>query len=126
MNLSYPAIWKILVIFLLHGSYQALEAGGFVHGQVSQYLTVQVDPLHLELVDELRVSQAFLTNSGVDPDDPQGPVFAFFEFTAYIPVLETFLQDVLGYGIYIFTFAVKTFGLFEDALPARFGCYRIY
>ena len=93
-----------------------------IHGQVSQHFAIEADPFLAELVDEGGVGQPFGADSGVDTGDPQRAVFSLFEFTADITILKALLQDILGDGINIFTFAIEPFGLFEDTFPACPGC----
>ena len=106
---------------LLDGLNEALEGSGFVHGEVGQYLTVEADALHLELVDELGIGQAFFPHGRVDTDDPEAAVVALLEFATNVAVCLAFLNDVFGYCIYIFTLSVKAFGFLQDPFPACFG-----
>jgi hypothetical protein len=112
----------MLRIILFNGGDQQLERFRLVHGQVSQDLTIKANPFLTQHVNEGRVGQPFRTNSGVDTGDPQRAILSLLEFAADITVLQPLFENVLGYGIYIFTFAIEPFGLFEDTFPACPGC----
>lgn len=45
----------ICMQILLYRFYQLFKAGRFVHRQISKDLTIEVNILHLQFVDELRV-----------------------------------------------------------------------
>jgi hypothetical protein len=108
-------------LYLFYRSNQLFEDIRLIHRQVGQHFPVKTDPFLAELMDKGRIGQPLRPNAGVDPGYPECAVFPFLQFPAYITVLKTLLQDVLGDGIYIFTFAVESLCLFQDALPASPG-----
>ena len=108
-------------MLLLNAIDQPLKGIWFVHREVSKDFAVEADAFLAQLVDENGVGKTFGADGGVDTGDPQRAVFSLFQFAAYITILKTLLQYVLGYGVYIFTFAVKSFCLFKDAFPASPG-----
>src|SRR5688500_15894737 len=97
--------------FLFHFSNQLLERLRLVHSQVSQYFAVQVYAFSAQFTYKLGVAHTLFAAGSIDTCYPQSAVFTFFQLTAYIFVAQTFLQYVFGNGIYVFTLAVKTFGL---------------
>ena len=119
-------VWKKFFKKLLDCCNQLLEGLRLVHSQVGENLTVEADTLLGQLVDECRIGQTFGADGGVDTGDPKRAVFSFLELAANITVLKTFLQNVLGDGIYVFSFTVKSFCLFEDPFPACAGSDGVY
>lgn len=111
---------------LLDRSDEALEGFRLVHGEVSQYLTVQGDAFFIQLVNELGIRQPLLAHGSIDTYDPEGAVFAFLLLAADVAVLQALLQYVLGYGIDVFALTIEALGLFEDLFPSGPGCYCIY
>ena len=51
--------------------HQGTEGRGIVGRNVGQDLAIQLDPRHLQPMDELRVAGAVLLGGGVDAHDPQ-------------------------------------------------------
>ena len=106
---------------LFNRSYQELEGFRLVHGEVGEHLAIEADAFLAQLVNKGGIGQAFCADGGIDTGDPQCAVFPFLQFAADITILKALFEDVLGDGVYIFTFAVKTFGLFQDAFSAGAG-----
>ncbi len=84
-----------------------------------------VNALLIQKVNEAGVSKSLGTNCGIDTGDPKRTVFAFLKLTADITVRKTLFQHIFGNCIYILTFAVKSFGFFENPFFAGPGCDRI-
>jgi hypothetical protein len=111
---------------LFYGGNQFLKAFRLIHGQVSKHFAVETDAFLAEHVYECAIGQTFRSYSCIDTGDPQRAVLSFLQFAAYITILKTLLQYVLGDGINIFTFAVESFCLLEDAFSACPGSDGIY
>ena len=114
-----PILYGVCGLF--DRSYEEPEGIRLIHGQVGQYLAIEADAFLAQQVNEGGIGQSFGADGGIDTGDPQCAVFPFLQFAADITILKALFQDVLGDGIYIFTFAVKTFGLFQDAFSAGAG-----
>lgn len=97
-----------------------------IHRKISQYFAVQFDTRFGCFADELRIREAMLADTGVDTLNPDGTVVAFFEFTTYVGVCETFFDLVFGDGPHILAATPKAFSELEDLLPSGPGSDGVY
>src|SRR6188768_4483242 len=107
---SEPAsVWIVPILFYLRN--EVFKCLRIVHRQVSKNLTIQLNSFLLKLVDELRISNSFFTACRIDTGDPQLAIISFLQLTTYKHIGHPFFNYVLGNGINVFTFAIKSFGL---------------
>ncbi len=96
---------------LLHYGRERLRV---VHGQVGQYLAVEVNAVGAEQVHELGVGDAVLTSAGIDAGDPEAAESAFFAAAVAIGIAHCFVHCIFGYGEDIFARTEIAFGGFKD------------
>src|SRR6187549_21155 len=108
---SQPAsVWIVPILFYLCN--EVFKCLRIVHRQVRKDLTVKLNSFLLKFVDELRIGHSFFTNRRIDTGDPQLTIISFLQLTTYKHIGHTFFNYVLSNGINVFTFAIKSFGLF--------------
>lgn len=116
---------RVLLVSLFYRFDDRLKCRGIIHGQIGEYLAVDVDIVGVNLTHELGVRHAVLAGSGVDTLDPQGTESAFLGFAVAVGILQTFFDGVFGNRPYIFTGAPVTLGEFKDLLPSGPGGYMV-
>jgi len=94
--------------------YYGSESLRVVHGQVGQYLAVEVNAVGAEQVDELGVGDAVLTSAGIDAGNPKTAESAFFAAAVAIGIAHCFVHCIFGYGKHITARTEIAFGGFED------------
>src|SRR5690242_17648519 len=73
-----------------------LEGIGFVHGEISKHLAVDVEPGALHAVHELRISEALLAHPGIDALDPQRAEIALLGAPVAIGIAQPLLDLLDG------------------------------
>ena len=103
---------------LLHLVDDGLESLGVVQSEVGKDLAVDFDARLGELVDELAVVHAILTNGSVDTHNPQATEFALLVSSVAISVGLTLFVRVLRHSPHVLSRAELTFGLLQDFLSS--------
>ena len=103
---------------LLHLVDDGLESLGVVEGEVGKDLAVDLDTRLGELVHELAVVHAILTDGSIDTDNPQTAEFALLVSSVAISVGLTLFVRVLRHSPDILSRAELTLGLLQDFLSS--------
>src|SRR5690606_4276817 len=86
----------------------------FIHGQVSQYFTVNFNHGFFQAIDELAVRQTVQTCAGVDTRDPQLTELTLTLTTVAVSILTGFNNGLLGNTEYTAASTVVTFSLLQN------------
>ena len=104
--------WRRGTDELLHRIEYRFECSGVVHGQIGEYLAVQIDVVGMNLTHELRIAHAMHAGRGVDTLDPKCTEAALFVFAVAVGVLQTFFDSVFSNCPYVFAGTEITLGQF--------------
>jgi len=88
----------------------------FVHCQISQNLTVDLDGRLFQASDQTAVRQTVGTSTSVDTSDPQSAELTFFLTTVTVGVLACLDYRLLGNTEYARASAVVAFSKFQNFL----------
>lgn len=88
----------------------------FVHCQISQNLTVDLDGRFFQASDKTAVGQTVDTSTSVDTSDPQSAELTFFLTTVTVGVLACLDYRLLGNTEYAGARAVVAFSKFQNFL----------
>ncbi len=88
----------------------SLECFRMVHGQISQYLTINFDTCLVQCTHQFRIRHSFQTSSCVDTLNPQCTEITFLVLTVTICVGQSFFPSIFGYSPYVLSCTKITFG----------------
>ena len=88
----------------------------FVHGQISQNLTIDFNIRLLQTSDQTAVRQTVCTGASVDTGNPQSAECTLTVATVTVGILTGLDNRLLGNAVNTATGTVVTFGLIENLL----------
>src|SRR5579872_1391364 len=116
---------------LFHRSRKALSAGRnspidqrlksirIANGNVGENLAVNFHTCRRQRIDQPAIGEAMLARRSVDALDPECSKVPLAQFAADIGVLQRTIDGGIRRGDVVLAAAVKTFGLFQDALAPQ-------
>jgi hypothetical protein len=114
---------KLNLFYRIHHSGKSL---GVVHGEVGQYLAVEVNPVLGEFAHKYGVAHAMHAGTGIDTLNPQGAERAATGTAVAVSVGPAFFELVFSYRPHIFFAAKISFGHFHHALALCAGSDGVY
>lgn len=99
----------------LNHIYNSLKTKRFIHGQLAQNLPIQSNPTLGLHIDKIRVRNIMLTNSSIQPLNPELSEFAFLDLTVTVGILPWFFEAADGDTVAAVCSTAEPLGLFDDS-----------